>query len=173
MPLPSHAHAAADLGRRALLSALPVLLAWPVMMAGRSHDPVFQAIEAARVARDEFTAALEASKAAERDKALLRAADEAADRDTEARAALNSTRPATSAGLHALIRHHAADITLLEPNTFGALALREIAEALPPPPEPERRISGPARAGLIAGEAVALVVMCGGGAAIAQFGHLF
>ena len=173
MPLPSHANAAADLGRRALLTVLPALLAWPVMMAGRPHDPVFRAIEAVRAARDDFTAALAAVDAAERDKAALRAADEAAERDTAARKALAEIRPATSAGLYALIRHHAEDIGFLEPDSFGALALREIAQALPPPPKPERRISGPARFGLIAGEAVALVVMCGGGAAIAQFGHLF
>lgn len=177
MPLPSraHAHAAAGMGRRALLSALPALLAWPVMIAGRPHDPVFRAIDAARVARDDFTAALSAVDAAERDKAALRAADEAADRDTAARKALSEARPATSAGLYALIRHHAEDISFLEPDSFGAVALREIAEALPPPPSPvaERRRSGAVRFGMIAGEAVALAILCGGGAAFAQFGRLF
>lgn len=173
MPLPSHANAVADLGRRALLTALPALLAWPVMMAGRPHDPVFQAIEAVRVARDDFTAALAAVDAAERDKAALRAADEAAERDTAARTALSATRPATSAGLYALVRHHAEDIGFLEPDSFGAVALREIADALPAPADPEPRRSGAIRFGIIAAEAAALIIMCGGGAAVAQLGHLF
>jgi len=175
MPLPSHANAVADLGRRALLTALPALLAWPVMMAGRPHDPVFRAIEAVRVARDDFTAALAAVDAAERDKAALRAADEAAERDTAARRALAEIRPATSAGLYALVRHHAEDIGILEPDSFGASALREIVAALPASSEiePEPRRSGVSRFGIIAGEAVALVIMCGGGAAVAQLGHLF
>lgn len=175
MPLPSHANAVADTGRRALLSVLPVLLAWPVMMAGRPHDPVFRAIQAAREARDDFTAALAAVDAAERNKAALRAADEAAERDTAARKTLAETRPVTRAGLYALIRHHAEDIGFLEPDSFGALALREIVETLPPPAEaePERHRSDAARFGLMAGEAVTFLVMCGGGAALAQLGHLF
>lgn len=173
MSHPSHA-TAADTGRPALLSFLPVLLALPVLMAGRPNDPVFRAIECAQVARDEFADALAALAAAERDKARLRAADEAAERDTVARDALAMARPQTREGLHALIRHYADDVSILEPNTSGAKALRDLVEALPPPAaasEPGRSL--PRRISLIAVEAVALMVMCGGGAAVAQLGRLF
>lgn len=180
MPLPT-ATTAADTGRRALLSVVPALLALPVDLAGRSPDPVHAAIAEAREAREAFMSALDALNEAERDagnvqmtKVALRAADEAADRDSDARAALASARPITREGLHALIRFHAEDIAYLEPQTSGAVALREISDLLPPPPEPRpvRRRSLLSRLALLAGEIVTLAAMCGGGAAVSRLPHL-
>ncbi|MGU3541002.1 hypothetical protein [Methylobacterium sp. A54F] len=173
MPSLLQATAAADTGRRAFLSAVPTLLALPMDLVSKQPDPVFRAISVARHARDEFTAALEALDEAERDKALLRAADEAAERDTDARQALAATKPTTREGLHALIRHHADDVGILEPTTTGALALRELAGALPPPVEPRRpKRHRLLRYALIAGEAVLVAFVCGGGAALANLPHL-
>ena len=166
--------AAADKGRRALLSALPALLALPFDLAVRTPDPVFAAIEAARQARDAFTVALEALDAGERDKRLLRAADEAAERDTVARSTLGRTKPETLAGLHALIRHHAEDAALIEPGTVGATALRDVAQALPPAPiaaiEPPRSLAY--RFGRIAAEGVIALMVTGSGAALVGLRHL-
>jgi len=152
---------AADAGRRAFSSALPMLLALPVDVAARTPDSVLQAIATAQEARNKFTAALEALDDAERDKAAIIAAGEAADRDTQARRALAETRPVTSAGLHALIRHHAEDVGLLEPRTTDAEALQALASALPPPPDPEPSRSLASRLIAIVGETIILVLFYG------------
>ena len=165
---------AADRGRRAFLSAVPALLALPIELAAQEPDPVFAAIQTARMASDEFTAALDALDDAKRDKSLLRAADEAAERDTQARDALGRTVPTTRAGLDALIRHHARDITFLEPDTFGALAFRELAQVLPPepqPPAPKRSPSRAARLLKIVAEAVIVAFLTGGSAALVNLPH--
>ena len=110
---------------------------------------------------------------AERDKALLHAADEAADRDTEARNALGRIRPTTLAGLHALIRHHAEDITFLEPQTFGALAFRDLAQVLPPEtPVSKAKVSLAGRLTRIVSEAVIFALITDGSAAVAGLPHL-
>ena len=163
----------ADAGRRAFTSALPMLLALPVDVAARNPDPVLRAIRTAREARDQFTAALEVLDEVERDKAAIRAAGEAADRDTQARKALAETRPATPEGLHALIRHHAEDIGILEPRTAGAQALEALASALPPAPAgkpPARSLAS--RFVAIVGETVVLAMLTGGVAAASKLQHL-
>lgn len=70
-------------------------------------DPIFAAIEAVKRTDAEFTALLEGLD--EEDASAVRRADEAADRASDALKALYATVPATAAGLHALIRHHAED----------------------------------------------------------------
>ena len=168
------ATAAADKGRRAFLSALLALLALPLDLAVRTPDPVFAAIETARQAREDFTVALDALDRGERGKRLLRAADKAAERDTAARSTLARTKPETLAGLHALIRHHAEDIALLEPGTVGATALRDVAQALPPAPiaatNPPRSLAF--RMGRIAAEGVIAVMVTGSGATLVALRHL-
>lgn len=96
--------------------------------AAQTVDPVFAAINTARRAGMALTAAL--SNLDEDDEGQNRRANAAADADSDARNALGKVVPTTDAGFRALVRFHAEDITFLEPDTFGALALRDIEAAL-------------------------------------------
>lgn len=118
-----------DLPRRNLLgAALSTMVAGTVSAVSAEPDPILAAIQAVRVTSAALTAALNGLN--EDDPVQMRRADEAADRDADARNALGKARPTTQAGFHALIRFHAEDVTWMEPDTFGALALRDLAEAL-------------------------------------------
>jgi len=109
----------------AALSCRPAPVAFPVAM---QPDPVFAGIAALRATEAALTTALKDLD--EDDAEQLRVADEAADRSGDARNALSAILPTTPAGFCALIRFHAADVMWMEPETYGALALRDIAAAL-------------------------------------------
>jgi len=117
----------APFSRRSLIGAAALL--GPVLRATANEaDPVFAAISAARRAGTALTAAL--SNLDENDEAQNGRANAAADADSDARNALAKITPTTEAGFRTLVRFHAEDIAFLEPDTFGALALRDIAAAL-------------------------------------------
>lgn len=118
----------APFSRRTLISAAAIL--GPVLRARAAEpvDPIFAAISTARRAGTALTAAL--SNLDEDDEAQNSRANAAADVDNDARNALAKITPTTEAGFCALVRFHAEDIAFLEPDTFGALALRDIAVAL-------------------------------------------
>jgi hypothetical protein len=150
-----------------------MLLALPVDMAARNPDPVMRGISTVREVREQFTAALEVLDEVDRDKSAILAAGKAADRDTQARRALVETRSATPEGLHALIRHYAEDIGILELRIAGAQALQALASALPPasagkPPA----LSLASRFVAILGETVILAMLTGGVAAASKLPHL-
>jgi hypothetical protein len=118
--------------RRALLSAAALFSPLLRPALGRDQaDPILDALAVVRQARDAYAAAFAA--VSERNPDAMRAADEAAERDADLRNALSTMRPTTLAGLHALIRFHAEDIGALEPDTWGALALRDLARAIEAP----------------------------------------
>ena len=118
-----------DLPRRNLLgAALSAIVVGTAPAVAAEPDPIFAAIQAVQQAFAALTAALDGLN--EDDPVQMRRADEAADRDASARNALAKVRPFTRAGFHALIRFHAEDVTWMEPDTFGALALRDLAAAL-------------------------------------------
>ncbi|UHC20457.1 hypothetical protein LRS73_35590 (plasmid) [Methylobacterium currus] len=181
---------AADMGRRALLSAVPALLAWPAVAASeaadaleraRAPDPILAAIETHRAEQEALSMALAACGQAQgslvspaRAAEVLAEADAAWTREAEAYAALVLLRPRTVEGLHALIRHHASNAAHLEPEGCGALALRDLAAALPPvPAAPARRRFGLPRLATILGETLCVVLVLGGGAALTGFLRLF
>ena len=118
----------APFSRRALLAAAALLGPLLRPAAAQMVDPVFAAINTARRTGMALTAAL--SNLDEDDEAQAGRANAAADVDSDARNALASITPTTEAGFRALVRFHAEDIAFLEPDTFGALALRDIAAAL-------------------------------------------
>lgn len=170
---PNSAILAADMGRRAVLSAVPVLLAAPVEAAGRTPDPIHEAIARARDARDGYAAALDAL-GLDRNKAAVLAASAAAERDTAAREALAAVRATTRDGLHALIRFYAEDAREMDPDSPGSEALQILASGLPEP-SPGRRQprSLVSRLITIISECVALALVTGGGAAVSRLHHLF
>ncbi|TXM97253.1 hypothetical protein FV242_32045 [Methylobacterium sp. WL64] len=117
----------ARIPRRVVFGGALMLIA-PNTAIAVEPDPIFAAILAVQQASAALTAALDGLN--ENDPIQMRRADEAADRDAGARNALAKVRPSTRAGFHALIRFHAEDVTWMEPDTFGALALRDLADAL-------------------------------------------
>lgn len=118
----------APFSRRALFGAAALLGPLLRPAAAQTVDPVVAAINTARRAGMALTAAL--TDLDEDDAAQNGRANAAADADSDARNALAKVLPTTDAGFRALVRFHAEDITFLEPDTFGALALRDIAAAL-------------------------------------------
>jgi len=118
----------APLSRRTLISAAALLGPVLRVRAAEPVDPIFAAISAARRTGMALTAAL--SDLDEDDEAQNSRANAAADVDSDARNALGKVQPTTEAGFRALVRFHAEDIAFLEPDTFGALALKDIAAAL-------------------------------------------
>jgi len=170
---PNSAITVADMGRRAVQSAMPVLLAAPVEAAGRTPDPIHEAIERAQDAREAYATALDVL-GVERNKAAVLVASAAADRDTRAREALAALRPTTRDGLHALIRFYAEDAQALDPNSPGSEALQILANGLPEPAPARRRTPSLAsRLFTIISECVALAMMTGGSAAVSRLHHLF
>lgn len=118
-----------DLPRRNLLgAALSTMVAGTVPAFSAEPDPILTAIQAVHETSAALTAALDGLN--EDDPVQMRQADEAADRDADARNTLGKVRPTTPAGFRALVRFHAEDVTWMEPDTFGALALRDLASAL-------------------------------------------
>lgn len=115
------------LTRRAALGAFAAAVSAPVAVASQP-DPIFAGIAAVRACEAVLTAALRDLD--ESDPVRLAIADEAADRSGEARNALSRILPTTPAGFRALVQFHAADVMWLEPETYGALALRDIATAM-------------------------------------------
>ena len=117
---------------RRMVGALLVAAAMPAQAEAEAEaarpDPIYAAIEAVRFAEGELTAALRDLD--EADPVRLQLADEAADRSGDARNALSRILPTTPAGFRALVQFHAADVMWLEPDTYGALALRDIAKAM-------------------------------------------
>ncbi|MCJ2023968.1 hypothetical protein [Methylobacterium sp. J-067] len=106
----------------AALSYRPAPVAFPVAM---QPDPVFAGITAVRATE----AALLASTRGDGPE-QVHTADEAGEAASDARNALSAILPTSPAGFCALIRFHAADVQHFEPETYGALALRDIAAAL-------------------------------------------
>ncbi len=88
-------------------------------------DPIFTGIAAVRATEAALIAAMNGNGPKQ-----LRTADEAGERASDARNALSTVLPTTAAGLRALVQFHAADVKHFEPETYGALALRDIAAAL-------------------------------------------
>ena len=118
-----------DLPRRNLLgAALSTMIAGTVSAFSAEPDPILAAIQAVRETSTALTAAFDGLN--EDDPVQMRRADEAADHDADARNALGKVRPTTPAGFRALVKFHAEDVTWMEPDTFGALALRDLASAL-------------------------------------------
>lgn len=160
----------AALSRRTALGVLALPLALPASAV--DADPVFAAIEALRDAEGALTAALRGLN--EDDAVQMARADAAADASGDAQNALSRLRPLTMAGLCALIRFHAEDTALLEPDTVGAVAFREVARSLPPAPaeaaDPPRSLAH--RMGRIAAEGVIAVMVTGSGAALVGLRHL-
>ena len=113
---------------RRTVGALLVAVAMSAQAEATRLDPIYAAIEAVRFAEGELTAALRDLD--EADPVRLQLADEAADRSGDARNALSRILPTTPAGFRALIQFHAADVIWMEPDTYGALALRDIAKAM-------------------------------------------
>ena len=113
---------------RRTVGALLVAAAMPAQAEAASSDPIYAAIEAVRFSEGELTAALRDLD--EADPVRVQIADEAADRSGDARNALSRVLPTTPAGFRALVQFHAADVMWLEPDTYGALALRDIAKAM-------------------------------------------
>lgn len=181
---------AAATGRRGFLLTLPAMLAWPAVAASdaaealervTAPDPILAAIETHRAEQEALSQALAACGQAQgslvspaRAAEVLAEADAAWTREAEAYATLVLLRPRTVEGLHALIRHHARSATHLEPEGCGALALRDLAAALPPvPAAPARRRFGLPRLATILGETLCVVLVLGGGAALTGFLRLF
>ena len=106
----------------AALACRPAPVAFPVAM---QRDPVFAGIAAVRATEAALLAAMSGDGPEQ-----IRTADEAGEAASDARNALSTILPATPAGFCALIRFHAADVQHFEPETYGALALRDIAAAL-------------------------------------------
>ena len=124
----------ATLPRRSVLGSLasaalaPAALGIPIAAA---PDPMFAAIAAAIEADDALTAALIGLD--ENDDVAMGAANAAADRSSDAIKALATIVPTTAAGLHALIRHYAADCTTQDAYSVGAVCLEHLARCIRPP----------------------------------------
>lgn len=172
--------------RRGALALLPAMLAWPAVAASdaaeafervTAPDPVFAAIEAHRAEQVALSRALAACGRADgglvspvRALEVLAEADAACAREAAAYASLIALQPRTVAGLHALIRHHANNAAHLEPHGSGAMALRDLAAALPPvPAAPAPRRFGFPRLATILGETLCVALALGGGAALTGF----
>lgn len=181
---------AASTERRGLLATLPTLLAWPAVAASdaaeafervTAPDPVFAAIETHRAEQVALSRALAACGRADgalvspaRALEVLAEADAACAREAAAYAALAALQPRTVGGLHALIRHHASNAAHLEPHGCGAMALRDLAAALPPvPAAPTPRRFGLPRLVTILGETLCVALALGGGAALTGLIRLF
>lgn len=104
------------------LACRPSRVAFPIAM---QRDPIFAGIAAVRATEAALLAAMSGDGPEQ-----VRTADEAGEAASDARNALSAILPTSPAGFCALIRFHAADVQHFEPETYGALALRDIAAAL-------------------------------------------
>lgn len=106
----------------AAVACRPAPVALPIAMQA---DPVFAGIAAVRATEAALLAAMSGDGPQQ-----VHTADETGEAASDARNALSTILPTTPAGFCALIRFHAADVQHFEPETYGALALRDIAAAL-------------------------------------------